>query len=87
MHLLFLCAGFAALSVTLYVLLDGFDLGAGALLLLQPHEKSKDHMVDPITPTCIHYVSAESSLAVPLTISRHPHLRHPFRDRQFGRSR
>jgi cytochrome bd ubiquinol oxidase subunit II len=46
-----LCAGFAALSVTFYVLLDGFDLGVGALLLLQPHEKSRDHMVDSITPT------------------------------------
>src|ERR1700741_3683115 len=46
-----LCAGFAALSVTFYVLLDGFDLGVGALLLLQRHEKSRDHMVDSITPT------------------------------------
>ena len=46
-----LCAGFAALSVALYVLLDGFDLGVGALLLLQPHEKSRDQMVDSITPT------------------------------------
>jgi cytochrome bd ubiquinol oxidase subunit II len=46
-----LCAGFAALSMTLYVLLDGFDLGVGALLLLQPHERSRDHMVDSITPT------------------------------------
>jgi cytochrome bd ubiquinol oxidase subunit II len=46
-----LCAGFAALSVTFYVLLDGFDLGVGALLLLQPHEPSRDHMVDSITPT------------------------------------
>jgi cytochrome bd ubiquinol oxidase subunit II len=51
MNLPLLCAGFAALSVTLYVLLDGFDLGVGALLLLQPHEKSRDHMVDSITPT------------------------------------
>lgn len=51
MDLPLLCAGFAALSVTLYVLLDGFDLGVGALLLLQPHEKSRDHMVDSITPT------------------------------------
>jgi len=44
-------ACFTALSVTLYVLLDGFDLGVGALLLLQPHERSRDHMVDSITPT------------------------------------
>jgi cytochrome bd ubiquinol oxidase subunit II len=46
-----LCAGFAALSIALYALLDGFDLGVGALLLLQPHERSRDHMVDSITPT------------------------------------
>lgn len=51
MDLPLLSACFAALSVTLYVLLDGFDLGVGALLLLQPHEKSRDHMVDSITPT------------------------------------
>jgi cytochrome d ubiquinol oxidase subunit II len=51
MDLPLLSAGFAALSVTLYVLLDGFDLGVGALLLLQPLEKSRDHMVDSITPT------------------------------------
>jgi cytochrome bd ubiquinol oxidase subunit II len=44
-------ACFAALSVTFYVLLDGFDLGVGALLLLQPDERSRDHMVDSITPT------------------------------------
>jgi cytochrome d ubiquinol oxidase subunit II len=46
-----LCAGFAAVSVAFYVLLDGFDLGVGALLLLQPHERSRNHMVDSITPT------------------------------------
>jgi len=51
MDLPLLSAGFAALSVALYVLLDGFDLGVGALLLLQPHEKSRNHMVDSITPT------------------------------------
>jgi len=51
MNLPLLCAGFTALCVTLYVLLDGFDLGVGALLLLQPHERSRDHMVDSITPT------------------------------------
>jgi cytochrome bd ubiquinol oxidase subunit II len=51
MNLPLLSACFAALSVTFYVLLDGFDLGVGALLLLQPHEKSRDHMVDSITPT------------------------------------
>lgn len=51
MYLPLFCAGFAAMSATFYVLLDGFDLGVGALLLLQPHERSRDHMVDSITPT------------------------------------
>src|SRR6202051_4039002 len=51
MDLPLISAVFAAFSVTMYVLLDGFDLGVGALLLLQPHEKSRDHMVDSITPT------------------------------------
>jgi cytochrome d ubiquinol oxidase subunit II len=51
MDLPLFCAGFAALSLALYVLLDGFDLGVGALLLLQPNEKSRNHMVDSITPT------------------------------------
>jgi cytochrome bd ubiquinol oxidase subunit II len=51
MNLPLFSACFAALSVTLYVLLDGFDLGVGALLLLQRDEGSRDHMVDSITPT------------------------------------
>lgn len=44
-------ACFAALSIVFYVLLDGFDLGVGALLLVQPDERSRDHMIDSITPT------------------------------------
>src|SRR5579863_857253 len=51
MDLPLLSAVFAAFSITMYVLLDGFDLGVGALLLLQPHEASRNHMVDAITPT------------------------------------
>jgi cytochrome d ubiquinol oxidase subunit II len=51
MDLPLLSASFAAFSITMYVLLDGFDLGVGALLLLQPHEASRNHMVDSITPT------------------------------------
>lgn len=51
MDLPLLSACFAAFSITLYVLLDGFDLGVGALLLLQPQEASRNHMVDSITPT------------------------------------
>jgi cytochrome d ubiquinol oxidase subunit II len=51
MHLPLFSACFLALSIVFYVLLDGFDLGVGALLLLQQHERSRDHMVDSITPT------------------------------------
>src|SRR5580698_8718246 len=51
MDLPLLSAVFAAFSITMYVLLDGFDLGVGALLLLQPHEASRNHMVDSIAPT------------------------------------
>jgi cytochrome bd ubiquinol oxidase subunit II len=42
---------FAMFALTLYVLLDGFDLGVGALLLIQPHETQRDRMVDAIMPT------------------------------------
>ena len=51
MDLPLLSAVFAAFSITMYVLLDGFDLGVGALLLLQPDEASRNHMVDSLTPT------------------------------------
>jgi cytochrome d ubiquinol oxidase subunit II len=46
-----LSAAFAALSLTLYVLLDGFDLGVGILLLFQTNEQNRDQMIDSITPT------------------------------------
>jgi cytochrome bd ubiquinol oxidase subunit II len=42
---------FLAFALTLYVILDGFDLGVGILLLFQPATASRDHMVDSITPT------------------------------------
>jgi cytochrome bd ubiquinol oxidase subunit II len=51
MDLPLLSAFFVAVTLTLYVMLDGFDLGVGVLLLLQPTEKARDHMVDSITPT------------------------------------
>ena len=38
-------------SSDLYVILDGFDLGVGILLLFQPTMASRDHMIDSITPT------------------------------------
>src|SRR6201984_908259 len=51
MDLPLLSASFLALTLTLYVILDGFDLGVGFLLLFQPAKASRDHMVDSITPT------------------------------------
>src|SRR5882724_9382921 len=51
MDLPLVSACFLALALTLYVILDGFDLGVGILLLFQPATASRDHMVDSITPT------------------------------------
>jgi cytochrome d ubiquinol oxidase subunit II len=44
-------AAFVALALTLYVLLDGFDLGVGALLLVQDDARLRDGMIDAIAPT------------------------------------
>jgi cytochrome bd ubiquinol oxidase subunit II len=44
-------ASYATFALTLYVLLDGFDLGVGALLLMQSDETQRDRMVDAIMPT------------------------------------
>lgn len=51
MDLPLLSALFVALALSLYVMLDGFDLGVGALLLAQRDEQLRDRMVDSITPT------------------------------------
>src|SRR6201988_5037009 len=51
MDLPLLSASFLAFTLTLYVILDGFDLGVGILLLFQPAQAARDHMVDSITPT------------------------------------
>jgi cytochrome d ubiquinol oxidase subunit II len=51
MDLPLLSALFAAFALSLYVMLDGFDLGVGALLLVQRDEELRDRMVDSITPT------------------------------------
>jgi len=51
MDLPLLSACFVAFALTLYVVLDGFDLGVGILLLFQPALASRDHMIDSITPT------------------------------------
>ncbi|SHG60255.1 cytochrome bd-I ubiquinol oxidase subunit 2 apoprotein [Kaistia soli DSM 19436] len=39
-----------ALSILLYVLLDGFDLGVGMLLALMPNERGRRHMLRAIAP-------------------------------------
>jgi cytochrome bd ubiquinol oxidase subunit II len=51
MDLPLLSASFLAFTLTLYVILDGFDLGVGILLLFQPAKASRGHMVDSIAPT------------------------------------
>jgi cytochrome d ubiquinol oxidase subunit II len=51
MDLPLLSALFAAFALALYVMLDGFDLGVGAMLLGQTDERLRDRMVDSIMPT------------------------------------
>ena len=51
MDLPLVSACFVAFALTLYAMLDGFDLGVGILLLFQPAAAFRDHMVDSITPT------------------------------------
>ncbi len=51
MDLPVLSALFLTGALFLYVTLDGFDLGVGALLLLEPDERHRDRMVDAIAPT------------------------------------
>lgn len=46
-----LSALFAAFALTAYVMLDGFDLGVGVLLLTEADEALRDRMVDSIVPT------------------------------------
>jgi cytochrome bd ubiquinol oxidase subunit II len=46
-----IAAAIAAFSLCMYVVLDGFDLGVGALLLLPARESVRDRMVDAISPT------------------------------------
>src|SRR2546429_7606981 len=51
MDLPLVSACFLGFALVLYMILDGFDLGVGILLLFQPATASRDHMVDSITPT------------------------------------
>ena len=51
MDLPLVSACFLVFALVLYMILDGFDLGVGILLLFQPAMASRDHMIDSITPT------------------------------------
>src|SRR6476660_7321254 len=51
MDLPLLSALFLWFVLTMYVSLDGFDLGVGALLLAQRDQRMRDRMVDAIAPT------------------------------------
>jgi cytochrome d ubiquinol oxidase subunit II len=51
LDLALLSAGVAGLAVTLYVLLDGFDLGVGVLLLTTQDTRLRNQLVDTIAPT------------------------------------
>src|ERR1700730_16826252 len=50
MDLPLLSALFMLFGLTMYVVLDGFDLGVGALLLGQREQRVRDRMVDAIAP-------------------------------------
>jgi cytochrome d ubiquinol oxidase subunit II len=51
MDLPLLSALFLFFALTMYVMLDGFDLGIGALLFAQRDQRVRDRMVDAIAPT------------------------------------
>jgi cytochrome d ubiquinol oxidase subunit II len=51
MDLPLLSALFLFFALAIYIMLDGFDLGVGALLLAQRDERVRDRMVDAIAPT------------------------------------
>jgi cytochrome d ubiquinol oxidase subunit II len=51
MDLPLVSACFLGFALVLYMILDGFDLGVGILLLFQPATASRDQMIDSITPT------------------------------------
>ena len=50
LDLAFIWAGLIALSVIMYVVLDGFDLGVGILFPLQPEEAHRDEMMNSVAP-------------------------------------
>lgn len=50
-HLALFAAAIVLFALCMYVVLDGFDLGVGALLLFPTDEAIRDRMVDAIAPT------------------------------------
>src|ERR1700741_5600783 len=51
MDLPLIAALFMFFALTMYVVLDGFDLGVGAMLLAQRDGQVRNRMVDAIAPT------------------------------------
>ncbi|RQZ17212.1 cytochrome d ubiquinol oxidase subunit II [Burkholderia sp. Bp9031] len=45
-----ICILVVIFSIAMYVLLDGFDLGAGILLLISRHGRERDDLIDSIAP-------------------------------------
>lgn len=45
-----ICILIAIFSIVMYVLLDGFDLGVGILLLISRHGRERDDLIDSIAP-------------------------------------
>lgn len=50
LELSFIWAGIIALSVLIYVILDGFDLGVGLLFPLSKDESERDVMMNSVAP-------------------------------------
>ena len=50
LELSFIWAGIIALSVLIYVILDGFDLGVGLLFPLSKDESERDAMMNSVAP-------------------------------------
>src|SRR6266403_739116 len=75
MDLPLVSACFLGFALVLYMILDGFDLGVGILLLFQPATESRNHMVDSITPswdgneTCIIMAGVTLLAAFPVAYS------------------
>ncbi len=62
--LAFIWAGLIALSVLIYVVLDGFDLGLGILFPLAKSHKERDLMMNSVAPVWDGIAVAEQALFV-----------------------